>query len=125
MRSGSAGDPFRWYTSQPPKNGPLTSHFSRLPSEFSTNAPLCVPTSTRTLLILFSFLTPRCYGESACRGDRHTESVPGFGAPAVTLCLRRQCDALAAARSQLTIHGIPNRSTHMPKREIGRASCRE
>src|SRR5580704_12046736 len=56
IRFGSAGEPLRWYISQPAKCGPLTSHFSRLPSAVRTNAPLCVPTSTRTLLILHSSL---------------------------------------------------------------------
>src|SRR6266481_1250096 len=51
IRFGSTGDPFRWYISQPAKCGPLTSHFSRLPSEVRTNAPLRVPTSNRTVLI--------------------------------------------------------------------------
>src|SRR6266403_4052740 len=51
MRFGSIGELFRWYISQPAKCGPLTSHFSRLPSEVRTNAPLRVPTSNRTVLI--------------------------------------------------------------------------
>src|SRR5271157_83952 len=51
-RFGSAGDPLMWYISQPAKCGPLTSHFSRLPSDVRTNAALRVPTNTRTLLIL-------------------------------------------------------------------------
>src|SRR6266403_969347 len=54
-RLGSAGDPFRWYISQPAKCGPLTSHFSRLPSDVRMNAPLRVPTRTRTPLIPRSF----------------------------------------------------------------------
>src|SRR6266446_2373151 len=54
-RFGSAGDPLMWYISQPAKWGPLTSHFSRLPSDVNMNAPLRVPTNTRTLLILSSF----------------------------------------------------------------------
>src|SRR6266849_532130 len=58
-RFGSAGDPLMWYISQPAKCGPLTSHFSRLPSDVRMNAPLRVPTSTRTLLMLISFLTSR------------------------------------------------------------------
>src|SRR6266481_7768178 len=55
MRLGSADDPFKWYISQPAKCGPLTSHFSRLPSDVRMNAPLRVPTRTRTPLILRSF----------------------------------------------------------------------
>src|SRR5690349_739836 len=51
MRLGSAGDPFRWYISQPGKCGPLTAHVWRLPSDVRMNAPLRVPTSTLTLLI--------------------------------------------------------------------------
>src|SRR4029077_18576009 len=54
-RFGSAGDPFRWYISQPAKCGPLTSHFSRLPSDVRMNAPLRVPTRTRTPLMPRSF----------------------------------------------------------------------
>src|ERR1700674_2454016 len=50
-RFGSAGDPLRWYISQPAKWGPLTSHRSRLPSDVRMNAPLRVPTNTRTPLI--------------------------------------------------------------------------
>src|SRR5204863_3604161 len=52
---GSAGDPLRWYISQPAKWGPLTSHCSRFPSEVRMNAPLRVPTRTRTLLMPHSF----------------------------------------------------------------------
>ena len=55
MRLGSAADPLRWYISQPAKCGPLTSQVWRLPSDVRTNAPLRVPTSTRTLLIGGSF----------------------------------------------------------------------
>src|SRR5438270_13825611 len=51
MRLGSTGDPLRWYSSHPANSGPLTSHLSRLPSDVSMNAPLRVPTRTRTLLI--------------------------------------------------------------------------
>src|SRR6266852_3317728 len=54
-RFGSAGDPLTWYISQPANCGPLTSHFSRLPSDVRTNAPLRVPTNTRTRLIFHSF----------------------------------------------------------------------
>src|SRR5438445_1621774 len=55
-RFGSAGEPLRWYISQPAKWGPLTSHCLRFPSDVRTNAPLRVPTSTRTRLITYSFL---------------------------------------------------------------------
>src|SRR6266436_9533131 len=51
MRLGSADDPLMWYISQPAKCGPLTSHFSRFPSDVRMNAPLRVPTRTRTPLI--------------------------------------------------------------------------
>src|SRR6266404_3016708 len=54
-RFGSAGEPLRWYNSQPAKWGPLMSHFSRLPSDVRTNAPLRVPTNNRTALIVCSF----------------------------------------------------------------------
>src|SRR5260370_34130096 len=50
-RFGSAGDPLRWYSSQPAKCGPLTSQRSRLPSDVRMNAPLRVPTNTRIPLI--------------------------------------------------------------------------
>ena len=49
-RFGFTGDPLRWYISQPPKCGPLTSHLLRFPSDVRMNAPLRVPTSTRTPL---------------------------------------------------------------------------
>src|SRR5436190_16175183 len=51
MRFGSAGDPLRWYISQPAKCGPLTSQFCRLPSAVRMNAPFFVPTNNRILLI--------------------------------------------------------------------------
>src|SRR6267154_841653 len=54
MRLGSADDPLMWYISHPAKCGPLTSHFSRLPSDVKMNAPLRVPTRTRTPLIPYS-----------------------------------------------------------------------
>src|SRR5690554_6204817 len=68
MRLGSAGDPLRWYISHPAKWGPLTSHFSRLPSADRINAPFLVPTNTRTLLILFSLLCLPQAGEASPRG---------------------------------------------------------
>src|SRR6202166_2954067 len=71
MRLGSAGEPFKWYISQPAKCGPLTSHFSRLPSDVRINAPLRVPTRTRTLLIRLSFL--RCF--SAVNDPRYAEPI--------------------------------------------------
>ena len=46
-----------WKISQPAKWGPLTSHRLRLSSDVRTNAPLRVPTSTRTPLIPYSFLS--------------------------------------------------------------------
>src|SRR6185503_1230082 len=48
MRSGFTGDPFKWYISQPAKCGPAISHFLRAASEVRMNAPLRVPTRTRT-----------------------------------------------------------------------------
>src|ERR1700681_4552345 len=56
MRLGSTGEPFRWYISQPAKCGPLTSQFLRLPSAVRMNAPLRVPTRTRTLLMRYLLL---------------------------------------------------------------------
>src|SRR6266568_5085813 len=52
MRFGSAGEPLRWYISQPAKCVPLTSQFWRLPSAVRMNAPFFVPTSNRILLML-------------------------------------------------------------------------
>src|SRR3954469_19960210 len=51
MRLGSAGEPLRGYISQPPPNGPSTFQSLRLPSAVRTNAPLRVPTRTRTPLM--------------------------------------------------------------------------
>src|SRR5436190_22808975 len=50
-RSGSAGDPLRWYISQPANSGPSTFQSSRVPSDVRTNAPFRVPTRSRTLLM--------------------------------------------------------------------------
>src|SRR6266480_1354759 len=55
MQLGSAGEPFMWKISHPEKCGPLTSHFCRVPSEVRMNAPLRVPTRTRTELMRCSF----------------------------------------------------------------------
>src|SRR4051794_7895777 len=44
-----------WKISPPVKCGPWTFHCSRFASEVRTKAPLRVPTSTRTPLILCSF----------------------------------------------------------------------
>src|SRR5579885_2794723 len=55
MRLGSTGEPFMWWISHPAKCGPLTSQFWRLPSDVRINAPLRVPTRTRTLLMYRSF----------------------------------------------------------------------
>src|SRR6185369_7903673 len=71
-RFGSTGDPLTWKISQPAKWGPLTSHFSRLPSEVRMKAPLRVPTSTRTLLIL-SFL----FGNLLAKLDSFKQSSNG------------------------------------------------
>src|ERR1041384_4232003 len=78
IRFGSAGDPFMWYTSQPVKWGPLMSHFDRLPSAVMMNAPLRVPTSTRTLLILRSFSRTLSLGlpRSTERTDRSPRRQP-------------------------------------------------
>src|SRR5215469_7566670 len=53
MRLGSTDEPFRWYNSHPAKWGPSTFQSLRLPSEVRMNAPLRVPTSTRTVLMNF------------------------------------------------------------------------
>src|SRR5882724_7757932 len=55
MRFGSAGEPLRWYISQPAKCGPLTSQCLRRPSEVRMNAPFFVPTNTRSLLMVPSY----------------------------------------------------------------------
>ena len=52
--SGSAGDPLRWYISQPAKCGPLIFQRSRLPSDVRMNAPFRVPTNTLILLMLLA-----------------------------------------------------------------------
>src|SRR5260370_17045067 len=51
-RSGSAGEPFMWYTSQPAKCGPSTFQSFRRSSDVITKAAFLVPTNTRTLLML-------------------------------------------------------------------------
>src|SRR6185437_8084903 len=71
MRLGSAGEPLRWYISHPAKWGPLTSHFSRLPSEVRMNAPLRVPARTLTLLI---YLSPPDFAKSRTRPSRRPPS---------------------------------------------------
>src|SRR6266702_2843634 len=86
MRLGSADDPLMWYISQPAKCGPLTSHFSRLPSDVSMNAPLRVPTSTRTLLIYSpfqsQFLLHQFFFPSFSMDDRlHGRHAVTFSAP--------------------------------------------
>src|SRR5205085_2068318 len=55
-RFGSTGEPLIWYISQPAKWGPLMSHCLRLASDVRINAPLRVPTNTRTPLIPSSLL---------------------------------------------------------------------
>src|SRR5947199_9176381 len=50
-RSGSAGEPFRWYISHPANSGPSTFQSSRVPSDVRMNAPFRVPTRSRTPLI--------------------------------------------------------------------------
>src|SRR5439155_3882116 len=55
MRFGSIGEALRWYSSQPPKCGPLTCQFLRAPSEVRMNAPFFVPTRIRALLMSFSY----------------------------------------------------------------------
>src|SRR5262249_19851558 len=71
--------PLRGELSQPANNGGLTSQCCRLPSDSRTNAPLRVPTSTRTPLILHSFLRLRPPSRAVslyCRmgGSRSTPS---------------------------------------------------
>ncbi len=46
-RFGSAGDPARWYISQPPKSGPLIAQSRRAPPEVAMNAPFWVPISSQ------------------------------------------------------------------------------
>src|SRR4051794_2047188 len=80
MRFGSAGEPLRWYISQPPQSGPSTCQSVRLPSAVSTNAPFRVPTKTRTPLIcrspssmVFSPYDEPATGNSSSRSG----AVPG------------------------------------------------
>src|SRR5271165_4635486 len=83
MRLGSTGDPFRWYISHPAKWGPLTSHFSRLPSDVSMNAPLRVPTRTRTPLMIHpcpqhsSRFSEELQRDDSCVNGRRDEALPG------------------------------------------------
>src|ERR1700687_1680875 len=77
-RLGSTGDPLRWYISQPAKCGPLTSHFSRLPSDVRMNAPLRVPTRTRTPLIprsLFFMIQPNFIHPESTHPDTLASSL--------------------------------------------------
>src|SRR3970282_578759 len=78
-RFGSAGDALRWYISQPPKWGPLTSHFCRVPSASRTNAPLRVPTSTRTRLMPDSFLTNNSQRPNTQRPNHLGVAESGLG----------------------------------------------
>src|SRR4051812_20429224 len=48
MRSGFRDEPLTWYISQPGKCGAETSQCLRASSDVRTNAPLRVPTRTRT-----------------------------------------------------------------------------
>src|SRR5437773_12075926 len=57
-RFGSAGDPLMWEISQPAKCGPPTFQRPRLASAGRMNAPLPVPTTTRTPLMARSFHDP-------------------------------------------------------------------
>src|SRR5262245_28739789 len=67
--------------SHPPKRGPLTSHFFRLPSEVKIKAPLRVPTRTRTLLIGFLlewFFCAMIRNESKVNNeDTYSDRFPG------------------------------------------------
>src|SRR3972149_31416 len=71
-RFGSTGEPFRWYISQPAKWGPLMFHPSRFASDVRTNAPLRVPTSTRTPLMPYSFLFVEFSGPGCRDGRDHS-----------------------------------------------------
>ncbi|WP_352429945.1 hypothetical protein, partial [Thermoflexus sp.] len=62
-----------WYTSQPPKYGPLMFHRFRDPSEARMNAPLRVPTRTRIRLISHLVMDSRPLAPVL--------SQPGGGAP--------------------------------------------
>src|SRR4051794_26369984 len=79
MRSGSAGEPAMWYTSQPEKSGPCTLHFSRLPSEARMNAPFLVPTRTLIFIGGYSNIT-RC-GIAIMRGHGQEEPEPWYNLP--------------------------------------------
>src|SRR5229473_3776840 len=109
-RFGSAGDPLRWYSSQPAKCGPLTSQRSRLPSDVRMNAPLRVPTNTRIPLIAHAYSSVLNLAEALRRFDGSPHGV-------------QSSPAAAPACSQLTIHGIPNRSTTIPNRAAQKVFC--
>src|SRR5712664_867182 len=120
-RFGSAGDPLRWYISQPPKWGPLTSHCSRLASAVRTNAPLRVPTSTRTLLIRRSFTGARI---APCVTPR----VDSFLLYGRTGRLAIDKPAEESAGRSVSIPGLPGRLPPKPncaqhEEEMDRALC--
>ena len=70
-----------WYTSQPAKWGPSTSHSCLLPSEVSTKAPLRVPTNNRTRLIATQLLevADRATAAVASKPMWPRGAAPGLG----------------------------------------------
>src|SRR5437899_8356224 len=105
-RFGSAGEPLRWYISQPAKCGPLTSHFSRLPSEVRMNAPFFVPTSTRTPVMFSTLLVAgfckqlRFARSSGCRscGVRLCRNMKQLDETAEQCLVAGEADAAAGDR---------------------------
>src|ERR1700686_3244671 len=119
-RFGSTGDPLRWYISQPAKCGPLTSHFSRLPSDVRMNAPLRVPTRTRTPLIprsLFLMIQPN-FIHPGVYSPRYARFKPSISILVIcSMALKTLCDftgslsSISSSKALGTIcHDTPNLS---------------
>ena len=79
--SGRRAIPSRGRSPSPPKCGPLTSHFSRLPSAVRTNAPLRVPTRTLTVLIPQSPRISRYWQFTIHGMPNRSVSIPKRGRP--------------------------------------------
>src|SRR3954452_23687692 len=88
-RSGSTGEPFRWYISQPAKSGPSTFQSSRVPSDVRMNAPLRVPTRSLTPLIRTSFSIDQDILSNDVRRPRFSTASARTARPAETHRWRR------------------------------------
>src|SRR3954462_10231385 len=84
MRFGSAGLPCRGYSSQPPKCGPSTFQSFRLPSAVRMNAPLLVPTRTRTPAMDFLLRIDADHHSDASGGPDSSVRRPVCEDPPVT-----------------------------------------